>query len=1014
MKRIFTISGLVLLCSFFFTFAYAQNTTLKGKVTDAATGESLIGVSVIIKGTTTGTQTDASGAFTLSVSPNATLVVTYLGYAEQQVNVGTASTITIKMLAAASQLQQVIVIGYGTQRKVDNTGSVASIKGADIAKQSSENALASLQGKVAGVNIINSGSPGASPQVTIRGLGSIEGATNPLYVVDGVWYDDITFLNTADIENVSVLKDASSTAIYGVRAANGVIVITTKRGAKGGVVINYNGYVGWQKATNLVPMADATQYATAINELYQYNGITPPLFSDPASFGKGTNWYNQILRNALTTNHEVSLNGGTERYRYNYSFGYLDQDGLVKTNNYQRFTFHLSNDLKITDAITVGFTATGLSSKSKDIDGGIFHELYGAAPTLPVFYKTGAYGDPADYHTGDGNNYNPEATIDFFNQHSKNKRFTGNVYGEWKIIKDLKFRTSFGGDLGLAELRAYTPVYFATQAQQSTSSSQTVDHTQTRNWIWENTLTYEKQIKDHKITALLGYGAQDYTTFYASGFAKDVPYVASGSIRNSFPDTAKNVLQPITPDRQPHTRSLSEFGRINYSFRDTYLLNASARYDGSSAFYGKTGAQAFGWFPSVGAGWVISNEPFMKNQHFFDNLKLRGSWGEVGNANVPINLSNVAVTNDASYLTAVFGNPQVSYQGRVINTVAPPITVWEKAESTDFGLEAAFLHNKLSFEADYYNRITQNAIFAIPIPASVGAAGNNIEGNQAKIRNRGTEFIVSWKDKPSADFSYSVSANLGINNNIVLDVQTGQNPIYTGGNGIANGALATRIVEGQPIGEFYGYKVTGIFQQNQSSGAQPTAKAGDFIYQDTNHDGTVDTRDKVVLGNPNPKYAYGINTSFTYKNFDLELDMQGVAGVDIYNADIAYRYGNENFTQDFFDHRWHGAGTSNTYPSVNVGSNANAAPNSFYVESGAYFRVRNAQLGYTFDTKSLTRYGIKKLRVFANAQNALNIFGYKGFNPEVGSADGSVGNRGIDANVYPLYATYNFGVNVTF
>ncbi|MBV8388834.1 MAG: SusC/RagA family TonB-linked outer membrane protein, partial [Mucilaginibacter sp.] len=614
MKRIFTISGLVLLCSFFFTYAYAQNIALKGKVTDATTGESLIGVSVLIKGTTTGTQTDASGAFTLSASPNATLVLTYIGYGEQQVTVGTASTITVKMLPATSQLQQVVVIGYGTQRKVDNTGSVASVKGSDIAKEASQNALSSLQGKVAGVNIINSGSPGASPQVTIRGLGSIEGSTNPLYVVDGVWYDDISFLNTADIENVSVLKDASSTAIYGVRAANGVIVITTKRGAKGGVVVNYNGYVGWQKATNLVPMANATEYATAINELIALNNtpgnINPPLFPNPSSYGTGTNWYNQILRNALATNHEVSLNGGTEKYRYNYSFGYLDQDGLVKTNNYQRYTFHLSNDLKITDKVTVGITATGLSSKSRDIDGGIFHQLYAAAPTLPVFYKSGAYGDPADYHTGDGNNFNPEATIDFFNQHSKNERFTGNVYGEWKIIKDLKFKTSFGGDLGQAELRAYTPVYYATLAQKSTSSSQTVDHTQTRNWIWENTLTYDKQIKDHKITALLGYGAQDYTTFYASGFAKNVPYVASGSIRSSFPDTAQNVFQKVLPSQQPHTRSLSEFGRVNYSYKNTYLLNASARYDGSSAFYYGNGNHAFGWFPSIGAGWVVTNESF--------------------------------------------------------------------------------------------------------------------------------------------------------------------------------------------------------------------------------------------------------------------------------------------------------------------------------------------------------------------------------------------------------------------
>ena len=1011
MKRIFTISGLVLFCFFFINAAFAQNTTIKGTVSDATTGESLIGVSVIVKGTTNGTQTDVSGAFTITAPLNATLTISYLGYTSQDIALKGQTAIAIKLLPASRLLEQVVVIGYGTQRKVDNTGSVVSVKGADIAKEASQNALSSLQGKVAGVNIINSGSPGASPQVTIRGLGTIGGSSSPLYVVDGNWYDDISFLNTADIDNVSVLKDASSTAIYGIRGANGVLVITTKRGSKGKPVISYTGYAGWQKATNLVKMANGTEYATAINELYQYNGITPPLFSNPASFGTGTNWYDQILRNAFVTNHELSIGGGSQSNVYNVSFGYLDQDGLVKTNKYQRYTFHVSDDWTVAKPLKIGITLSGLSSESNDINGGIFHELFGAAPTLPVFYADGKYGDPGDYHTGDGNNYNPQATIDFFNQHSRNKRVTGNVYAELSILKDLKFKTSYGVDIAQAEVRSYSPVYYATVAQQSTSSSLDVQHTETRNWIWENTLTYNKTIGNHKITGLVGMTAQDYTTYYAHGYAQNVPYVAKGSLTGSFPDTAKNVMQTVVPGQQPHIRDLSYFARVNYSFNDRYLLNASIRQDGSSPYYGSNGANVFGYFPSVGGGWVISNEEFMKDQHFFDDLKLRGSWGKVGNRNVPINLSNLVITSDPGYLTAVFGNPQAPALGASINTVVPPITVWENAQSTDIGLEASFLHNKLSFEADYYNRTTDNAIFAIPIPASVGTSGGNIEGNQAKIQNRGAEFVLSWKDQPSKSFSYSVSANLGINTNDVLSVQSGKNPIYSGGNGIANGALATRTMVGEPIGEFYGYKVAGIFQQDQTSGAQPTAKAGDFQYADVNHDGVIDTRDRVVLGNPNPKYSYGINSSFTYKQFDFELDMQGVADVSIYNANIAYRYGNENFTQDFYDHRWHGAGTSNTYPSVNVGANANAAPNSFYVESGAYFRVRNAQLGYTFPAAGLKALGIQKLRVFANAQNALNIFGYKGFNPEVG---GDVLGRGIDANVYPLYATYNFGVNLTF
>ncbi len=1015
MKRIFTISGLVLFCFFFINVAFAQNNTIKGKVTDAATGELLAGVSVAVKGTTNGTQTDVNGAYTITAPSTATITFSYIGYATQSIAINGKTIIDIKLAPQINDLQQVVVIGYGTQKKIDNTGSVATIKGADVAKESSQNALSSLQGKVAGLSIINNGSPGASPEVTIRGLGTIGGSSSPLYVVDDVWYDDISFLNTADIDNISVLKDASSTAIFGIRGANGVVLITTKRGGKGKPVINFNGYVGWQKATNLVKMADATQYATAINELYQYNNITPLLFSNPSSFGTGTNWYNQILRNALVTNHELSIGGGSEHNVYNVSFGFLDQDGLVKTNNYKRYTMHVSDDWTVVKPLKIGFTLSGLSSESSDINGGIFHQLYGAAPTLPVYYSNGKYGDPNDYNTGDGNNYNPQATIDFYNQHSKNIRLTGNVYGVLTLLKDLKFKTSYGMDLGQAEVRNYTPVYYATLAQQSTTSSFDIQHTQTANWIWENTFTYDKTIGGHKITALAGMTAQDYTTYYAHGYAKNVPYVSSGSLTSSFPDTAKNVLQTVLPSQQPHIRDLSYFVRANYSYKDKYLLNASIRQDGSSPYYDpKTnGANAFGYFPSIGAGWVISNESFLKDQHIFDNLKLKASWGKVGNRNVPINVANKVVTADPSYLTAIFGNPQTYVQGASINTVVPPLTVWENAESIDAGLEASFLNNRLSFELGYYNRITENAIFAIPIPSDVGTVGSNIEGNQAKIRNRGVELLLTWKDHPSSNFSYSVSANVGINNNIVLNVLSGKNPIYSGGNGIANGALATRTVEGEPIGEFYGYQVAGIFQQDQTSGAQPTAKAGDFQYVDVNKDGVIDSRDRVVLGNPNPKINYGINTSFTYKHFDLALDFQGVSDVSIYNADIAYRYGNENFTEDFYINRWHGTGTSNTYPSVNVGSNANAAPNSFYVESGAYFRVRNAQLGYTFSQLALQKVGIHKLRIFANAQNPINIFGYKGFNPEVGNSGNPLG-QGLDANVYPLYATYNFGVNLTF
>jgi len=1009
MKRNFTISGLFLFCILFVNTVFAQNITVKGKVTDAGTGESLFGVSVAVKGTTNGTQTDASGLFTLSVAPNAVLQFTYVGFATQQI-AATGGVMSIKLIETANNLNQVVVIGYGTQRKIDNTGAVATVKGSDLAKQSSDNALSALQGQVAGVQIINNGQPGSVPDINIRGLGTVSGATNPLYVVDDVWYSDISFLNNDDIETLTVLKDASSTAIFGIRGANGVILITTKHGKKGKPVVTYSDYFGWQAVTNQVQMANGTEYATAINELYAENGVTPAFSSNPAAYGTGTNWYDQILRNAPVSNNVIGISGGSDVYKYNVSVGYLNQDGIVKTNNYQKYTFHVTNDYTPIKDLKFGFSASVLSSNSKDVNGSIFHQLYTAAPIVPVYYADGKYGDPADYNIGGGANYNPEATIDFFDQRSKNKDLSGEVYGQWTIIPGLNFKSSFGGELGQAEVRNYTPIYFATGGQQSTTTSLDINHTETRNWQWENTLTYNKSFGKNNLTALAGYTLHLDKSTYSTASADSVSNVTSGSLRGSFPD---GTLVMYPQANQSTTAAIGEIARINYNYDERYLLNATFRHDGASEFYPY---DTFGSFGSVGAGWVITNEAFMKDQHVFNTLKVRGSYGTVGNDEVTRQVGTLTVTNDPTQYTAIFGNPFYTVNGEGINTVTQP-TSWEKARSTDIGIEGALLNNHLSFEAEYYDRLTIGAVFPVPIPASTGENGPNggLVANQANIRNRGFEFTVTWKQQVNSSVFYSISPNLGINENEVTKVITGNNPLYGGGNGITNGALATRTVLGQPIGEFYGYKVIGIFQtaaQVAASNEAGTAKPGDFIYQDTNGDGQITSTDRVDLGNPNPKYSYGVNTYLKVKNFDLTIDLQGVADVSIYNANLAYRFGNENFTQNFFDNRWHGAGTSNTFPSVNLGSTYDSAPNSFYVSSGAYFRVRNLQLGYSLPTDMTKKWGIQGLRIFANAQNAINVFGYKGFSPEI-TSDGPT-SQNIDANVYPLYATYNIGVNVSF
>ena len=1004
MKRNFTISGLVLLCFFLINSAFAQNVTVKGKVTDAKTGETLIGVSVGVKGTSTGTQTDVNGAFSINAPSTATLVFSYIGYTAQEAPVNGQSTINIQLQGSANALNEVVVIGYGTQKKIDVTGSITTVKGDDIAKQASINPISALQGKVAGVNIVNSGAPGSSPQISIRGTGTILGGTGLLYVVDGAFYDDINFLNPADIESISILKDGSSTAIYGMRASNGVILVTTKRGKKGTATVNYNVYAGWEHVTNQVKMADATEYATAINELQTENGADP-LFANPASFGKGTDWYGQVLRDAFVTNHQVSINGGTEKSDYNLSLGYLDQNGIVKTNAYNRLTVHLTDNYHPYQNLRLGISASGEYDKSRNIDGGIFHELYGAGPVVPVRYADGSYGDPSDFNLGGGNNYNPQVTLDYFNNHSANYRFTGNAYAELTIAKHFVLKSTLGGDFAEDENVGFTPIYKATLSQQSTQTTLSRARAETRNWLQENTLTYDNTFgKDHHVTALLGYSNEQRQTYSLSGTANNVP-------DNGAYDYYFNLgTNPAINDGGDLRTFTSEFARLNYAYKDKYLLNASVRRDGSSQFYNPPTNSGYQVLPAVGIGWVISNEDFMKNQQIFSLLKIRGGYGEVANNNVPFNVAEPVATGGYYNIRNGAVTGQTYYLGQSVTTITPPFIVAEKAQNTDIGLEAAVLNGKLSIEADYYNRLTKNAVFQIPVPADLGTTGNPI-GNQADIRNRGFEFLATWKDRIGKDFTYTITGNFSINNNKVVRVATGANPIYGGGNGITNGQLATITVLGQPVGEFYGYKVAGIFQQDQSAGPQPAAKAGDFQYVDENHDGVIDGRDRVALGSPIPKYNYGFNTTFGYKGFDLTLDFQGVAGVSIYNANIADRFGNENFTQDFYDHRWHGAGTSNTYPSVKVGSNSNAAPNSFFVESGAYFRVRNAQVGYTLPGSILSKIGVQKVRIFANAQNPINIFKYKGFSPEVG---GGPTDAGLDANVYPLYATYNFGVNVTF
>lgn len=982
---------LLFLCLLFAHLVSAQDDlNISGRVTDSSTGEPLIGANIQVKGTNRGTLTNASGNFTLTAPANGTLVVNYIGYERKEVPVNNQSTLNIALAVSATALEQVVVVGYGTQEKKEVTGSISSVTGEELNRQSSQNPVASMQGRVAGVQITNSGAPGASPQVRIRGAGSAFGGVEPLYIVDGMFVNDLSFLNPNDIESIDVLKDASSASIYGIRAANGVVLVTTKKGREGTLQVNYNSYAGAQVVTNQVNMASALKYALMVNEK-----------TGAATVGQypTTDWYDQVMRPyAIVHNHQLGVSGGSDKSTYNFSVGYLNQQGAVEKNDYQKITARLQNDFKIRTNVRAGYNALLYNFKSDDIPGNIFYQAYVAPPIMAVRREDGRYGDPADYNVG--NFANPQATLDWFNQKSRGQSLTSTAYAELDILKDFTFRTSLGLNYGFNEFRNYTSEDSLTSVQYANVSRLSKETSRSRRWLWENTLTYDQTFGVHKVRALLGYSSQEDRFEAVGGTIADVPFYNEGSLNFSLGDPSTAVLN----NAAGLNTVLSAFARLNYTFKDRYLLTASIRRDGSSKFPKES---RFDNFPSIGLGWIVSDEPFMANQNILNFLKLRASWGKLGNENIPANITIQTVSTGGLYNYYFGGMLNI---GSNITTRVSPTLFWEEVKEINVGSEMGFMNNQLTVDLDYYNKTTENAIFDVPILGSLGTSNNSIRGNFASFRNAGLELASSWRDK-AGSFDYNVGANISYNKNTVTSISTGDNPVYSGGLPVG-GYLTTISRIGSPIGAFYGYEVDGIFQTEAevSSSAQPNAKPGYFRYKDQNKDGVIDNRDKTIIGNPNPRFTYGITSGFIFRNFDFQLDIQGVAGVEIYNAMKGVRYGNENYTEDFYQNRWHGPGTSNEYPSADL-AGPNLDPNSWFIESGDYVRIRNVQVGYAISNSLTEAWKIQRLRVYANAQNPYTYFTYTGFTPEVG---GSPTSAGIDLNVYPLSATYNLGVNVIF
>ena len=1005
-KQILTFL-LALLISPAVMFAQATK-TVKGTVIDQD-NQPVIGATVKVNGTTISTATDFDGCYELkNVPENAVISYSFIGMKSKDVRLDGRSTVNVTLLEDTQNLEEVVVIGYGAAKAKDLTAPIEVVKGEELIVQPTSSPMAALQGKVPGVNIVNSGTPGAGPKVTIRGNGSF-GDTSPLYVVDGMFYDNIDFLNNADIQEMSVLKDASASAIYGVRAANGVVIITTKKGRRNqGAQITYNGYVGIQKATNVLEMCNSHEYATMLMEanpdayrhmfeksIAEFGGDMETL-----TFNADTNWYDEMLRTAVITNHSLNISGGSNNAIYSVGMSYLSQDGIMDVENYyRRMNFRASLDFDATNWLKVGFNGVFSNSQQQLPNNAAWQKAFNTPSILPVYDERRGddvfptkYADPSQ--VGLNNNfYNPVAFADYYDSRNDNYQVLSNFYAQLNIIPDrLNIRTSYSYDYSAIRGNTFLPTYYVGQNQQRNTTQLTKTDTNYNKWIWDNTATYNQRWDAHSFTGMLGVSMRQERYNMISGTATNVP---EGADEWKYLVLGNKEGSTVTDDGWRY-RGLSYFTRLNYSFDDRYMLMFTFRADGSSKYNDK-----WGYFPSVGAAWTITNEEFMADQKTFDYLKLRASWGKLGNDKIAASagFANVNVVQ------AVFGtnNPLDGYK----NTSNFSWLGWEVVNETNVGLSLATLRNRLSADIDWYYRMTENAVISPMIPMTT----NTIAGNFGEVLNSGIDLSLNWNDKINKDFSYNIGFNLGWLHNEVKSLKGELNYIKDGGKVVQ--------MVGEKMNSYYGYKVVGIYQTAEECANDPIAVAnnlqpGDFKYQDVNGDDKIDGQDKQVLGSYIPDITYGFNLGFQYKNFDFALSTYGQAGGELWNRKRALRYAQSdyNFDKAQFENRWTGAGSTNEHPSAaalirnwNVSDSNNA---SYFVEKSNYFRIQNITLGYSFKNIKMGNYTMPGIRLTLTADRPFTTFKCNSFTPELSDA------AGWDTEVYPLTATYTFGVQIDF
>ncbi len=1003
---------LIILIVFTFDSVYSQH-TIKGTVFDTE-GITLIGANVLEKGTSTGTITDIDGSFSLEVSDkNTSIIVSYIGMQEQEISLNGLSEIQVTLSENANLMDEVVVVGYGTQKRSNISGAVSTVSAEEIASTPVLRIEQAIQGRTAGVQITqNSGSPGSALTVRVRGTGTITNS-DPLYVVDGVIVEGMDFLNPNDIENISVLKDAASAAIYGARAANGVVLVTTKTGSKKqGGTISYDTYYGNQAISNKLDLLNAREYAVISNESYINSGSAPFVnLQDPSIFNEGTDWQEAIFQNAPILSHNLSMNGGGEGFNVGLSGGYFLQDGVVGLDKarFKRYTARavMSYDVKpwMKIGANIGFTNFSRNTlpENNEFTSPIIQAL-NMDPLTPVTKPDGTYAYSDFVDTDIRNPVN--AIENTYNRYLAN-RVVGSTYGEIKFSDKLKFRSTYSVDATFAVANGFNPLFDlgigpndAPTAEKNNVNSVSIGHNTWKNWQWENLGFYNDTFGEHKIGIVFGTSANYNRGEYSGGANTNLP--------SNDPDDAyiSNTVDPI--GSQSAYESADEYtffsyiSKVNYDFKDRYLLTASFRADGSSKFGAN---KRFGYFPSVSAGWVINREEFF-NVSAISLLKLRASWGKNGNDRIGNYGFTSVVLNGQNY---TFGPGQNITNGAIALTVANPDLQWETTIQSNLGVDVELWDGKLYLSSDVYIKDTKDMLYNAPIPGIVGASAPT--RNIGEIRNSGIEFLAQHRGAIN-EVGYEIGGNVSFLKNEVVFLGGGD-PTFSG-NTFVQGAVSKTDI-GHPIASFFGYETDGIFQtaEEVASAAFQNANTspGDVRFKDLNNDNVINDEDKTYIGNPSPDMIYGFNGSVNYKGFDFSGFFQGVYGNEIFNASVRYDKIGGNRPASILE-RWTGPGTSNFEPKVSISDpNNNNRVSDRFIEDGSYLRLKNIQLGYSLPASLLNKVNVSKLRFYVSGQNLLTFTNYSGFDPEIGNR-GSL-EIGIDRGFYPSSRTVLAGLQLT-